>query len=273
MAGSAGTEDYNAAGNSDFSRKAMALADEMLSNWPGPRAEDSESAGKRLGRDVSDTLTAAARDWSMWPGPDAGVFGDGHDLTIFDARRAAVKAKGINGNGMGEPLAVAAARQAQWMGPNVPNGGRTANHADQMGATLYHEGKKVQLGLEHQAKAWAGPAARDYRSDYSQLSAEELYGSKGQPLSRQATHDFHPPSSPAPPIAGGSTSSTDGPNTNQPSARRKLNPIFVEALMRWPTGLSGFERPETAWTRWWLLMPSYVLALCSQKPAAQGNLF
>ncbi len=44
--------------------------------------------------------------------------------------------------------------------------------------------------------------------------------------------------------------------------------------MRWPTGLSGFERQEMAWTRWWLLMPSYLCALVSQKPETQqGNLF
>jgi site-specific DNA-cytosine methylase len=78
-----------------------------------------------------------------------------------------------------------------------------------------------------------------------------------EPLPRVACFDFHPPSSPDQPIAGGAMSSTDGPNSNQPSVKRKLNPIFVEALMRWPTGLSGFERQETAWTRWWLLMPSF----------------
>jgi hypothetical protein len=92
-------------------------------------------------------------------------------------------------------------------------------------------------------------------------------------LGFQAEQFFHPPSSLDRPIAGGSTSSTAGPNSNQPSVKRKLNPIFVEALMRWPTGLSGFERQETAWTRWWLLMPSFVSALCSQKDEAQGSLF
>lgn len=68
-------------------------------------------------------------------------------------------------------------------------------------------------------------------------------------------------------------SSTDGLNSNQPSVKRKLNPIFVEALMRWPTGLSGFERQETAWTRWWQLMPSYLSALCSTGEAEQMDMF
>ena len=80
-------------------------------------------------------------------------------------------------------------------------------------------------------------------------------------------------SSPDQPILAGAMSSTAGPNSNQPSVKRKLNPIFVEALMRWPTGLSGFERQETAWTRWWLLMPSYLSALCSTRAPAQATLF
>jgi hypothetical protein len=70
-----------------------------------------------------------------------------------------------------------------------------------------------------------------------------------------------PPSSPAQPILDGETCSTASPNSNLPSAKRKLNPIFVEALMRWPTGLSGFARQETAWTQWWQLQRSYLSAL------------
>jgi hypothetical protein len=45
-------------------------------------------------------------------------------------------------------------------------------------------------------------------------------------------HGFHPsPPDPATP---------DGPRSSQ--ERRSLNPLFVEWLMGWPTGLSGFER-------------------------------
>ena len=265
--------------------------------------------------------------------------GDNTDLEKIQARREKHKARGINGNGFGTSLGEEARRwagpqardhfpahstdyvaakkaeghgmrnlndeAAQWMAPNVPNGGRSATHAEQVGATLYHEGKKVQLGLEHQAKEWAAPKASD-----GEKGGPNQRGSKGDiPLPGQAaqwpgpstgsnnsirggvqdpekrkagghqvnlqdvTCFFRLPSSPDQPIAGGSMSSTDGPNTNQPSVKRKLNPIFVEALMRWPTGLSGFERQETAWTQWWQLMPPYVLALCSQKPAAQGSLF
>ena len=34
---------------------------------------------------------------------------------------------------------------------------------------------------------WATPAARDWRSDRSKLTSEELYGTKGRPLARQIT--------------------------------------------------------------------------------------
>jgi hypothetical protein len=45
-------------------------------------------------------------------------------------------------------------------------------------------------------------------------------------------------------------------------------------LMRWPTGLSGFERQETAWTRWWQLQRSYLSALdWGSSEEAQHDLF
>lgn len=153
-----------------------------------------------------------------------------------------------------------AGQAEHWMAPQVPNGGRSTAHAEQVGGTLYHEGRKVQLGLESQAKAWSSPGVerqdgkiRDDQLDY------------------QAEQFFRPPSSQDQPIAGGSMSSTAGPNSNQPSVKRKLNPIFVEALMRWPTGLSGFERQEMAWTRWWLLMPSFVSTLLTETPDRQAS--
>ena len=31
---------------------------------------------------------------------------------------------------------------------------------------------------------------------------------------------------------------------------RTLNPLFVEALMGWPTGWTGFDSVETEWCRW-----------------------
>lgn len=189
MTGSAATEDNNAAGNSDFSRKAMEQA-EALMTWAGPQARDHFPA---------------------------------HSTEYVAAKKA-------EGHGM--------------------------------------------RNLNDEAATWPGPSTGSNNSIRGGAQDPEKRRAGGHQVNLQdVACFFRPPSSPDQPIAGGSMSSTDGPNTNQPSVKRKLNPIFVEALMRWPTGLSGFERQETAWTQWWQLMPSYVLALCSQKPAAQGSLF
>jgi len=174
------------------------------------------------------------------------------------------------------------------MAPNVPNGGRPASHAEQVGKTLYHGDKKVQLGLEHQAKNWAGPASQNHKGS-SEGSITRADGkSREDILSYQAEQFFHPPSSPARPIAGGSMSSTDSPNSNQPSVKRRLNPYFVEALMRWPTGLSGFERQAMALIpsqpptrssaspnvleRWFAIQSAYLQALLLGLPQGEGQL-
>ena len=127
--------------------------------------------------------------------------------------------------------------------------------------------------LTQQVWSWAGPAAQNHKGS-SQGSITRADGkSRADILSYQAEQFFHPPSSPDQPIiAGGSTSSTAGPNSNQPSVKRKLNPIFVEALMRWPTGLSGFERQEMAWTLWWQLMPGFLSMLVSPQIEAEQQM-
>jgi hypothetical protein len=47
-----------------------------------------------------------------------------------------------------------------WPAPNVPNGGRSCQHVtewSESGKTAFHNGKKVQIGLEHAAKYWPTP--------------------------------------------------------------------------------------------------------------------
>ena len=45
--------------------------------------------------------------------------------------------------------------------------------------------------------------------------------------------------------------------------RRSLNPLFVEALMGWPTGWTGFDFAATAWSPWLQHMRSEFLWLGS----------
>lgn len=193
MAGATGTDSYNAAGNSDFSRKMMALID--AAEWMAPVADDTGTRTKKYGQGG----TALSMQATNWSSPKAS-----------DPEKA---------------------------GPNM-------------------RGSKGDVPLPGQAMQWIAPMASDDGQKVTSVAHQKM-------LCNQAA-SFRPPSSLDQPIAGGSMSSTDSPNSNQPSVKRKLNPIFVEALMRWPTGLSGFERQEMAWTRWWLLMPSFLSQLCSQ---------
>jgi hypothetical protein len=154
-------------------------------------------------------------------------------------------------------------QSATWHAPRCNDAEKRGNVADD-----------PRNGLVGQGENWPAPAARDHKGSSEGSIIRQDGKSRADMLDFAAEQFFRPPSSPDQPIAGGSMFSTDGPNSNQPSVKRKLNPIFVEALMRWPTGLSGFERQETAWTRWWLLMPSFLSELCSQnKEPDQMDLF
>lgn len=153
-------------------------------------------------------------------------------------------------------------------------------------------GSKGDVPLPGQAVNWAAPAAQNHKGSSEGSSEGCITRADGKSrediLSYQAEQFFHPPSSPARPIAGGSMSSTDSPNSNQPSVKRKLNPIFVEALIRWPTGLSGFERAEmasiqspqptpssasqSALERWFAIQSAYLQTLLLGLPQGEGQL-
>lgn len=55
---------------------------------------------------------SATETMELLPTPAAGNFNDGEDVAAWDARRIRVKEATGNGNGMGEPLSVAAKRMA-----------------------------------------------------------------------------------------------------------------------------------------------------------------
>ncbi len=193
----------------------------------------------------------------QWAAPSVAVT-DGSQTTRGGARS-------------GELLLTGQAMEAakMWAGPQ-------AHDTRPRGAGNRENPNAGNACLAWDAMKWTAPAARDHKGANS---ADHLTVSTGSchldQLPNFVEHVFRPPSSPAPAIAAGSTCSTDFPNSNQPLVKRKLNPIFVEALMRWPTGLSGFERRETAWTRWWQLQRSFLSALDwgSSQERAQHDLF
>lgn len=125
-------------------------------------------------------------------------------------------------------------------------------------------GSKGDLPLPSQAANWASLTARMWKGGGDAVIRADGK-SRLDMLDWQAEQWRDPSSSLDPPIAGGSISSTDGPNSNQPSAKRRLNPIFVEALMRWPIGWTDFGCSETGSIQWRQDMRGYLWMLVTAR--------
>lgn len=133
-----------------------------------------------------------------------------------------------------------------WLTPTVPNGGRSCAHVTDWrgadGRTAYHNGKKVQVGLEHAAKHWPTPTAslgtkggrvtpRKSREGGTLIEAVSQ-------RSTWATPTVHGNYN----RAGASAKSGDGLATQ---AGGSLNPTWVEWLMGWPLGWTDLQPLET----------------------------
>ena len=134
-----------------------------------------------------------------------------------------------------------------WPTPNVPNGGRSCAHVTDWrgadGRTAYHNGKKVQVGLEHAAKHWPTPTAtlgtkggrvtpRKSREGGTLIEAVSQ-------RSTWATPTVHGNYN----RAGASAKSGDGLATQ---AGGSLNPTWVEWLMSGPAEPSASAHPPKA---------------------------
>lgn len=133
-----------------------------------------------------------------------------------------------------------------WPTPNVPNGGRSCAHVTDWrgadGRTAYHNGKKVQVGLEHAAKHWPTPTATlgtkgGRVTPRKSLEGVTLIEAVSQ-RSTWATPTVHGNYN----RAGASAKSGDGLATQ---AGGSLNPTWVEWLMGWPLGWTDLKPLET----------------------------
>ena len=110
--------------------------------------------------------------------------------------------------------------------------------------------RKHEKGLDRMARDWTPepepmwmtPTARDHKDGAASLANTPVNGLLG----RQVL---------ATPPAGSDTCET----------RRSLNPLFVEALMGWPSGWTGFGSAATAWSRWLPRMRSELWRLSSPR--------
>lgn len=83
-----------------------------------------------------------------WPTPDASVMQDGEGPETFLARREALKAKGVNGNGMGTPLAMAVQLEG-WPTPGAADwkSGTGWDHAESSSAGHTPQLRHIMGGL------------------------------------------------------------------------------------------------------------------------------
>jgi hypothetical protein len=117
-----------------------------------------------------------------------------------------------------------------WPTPNCPNGGRTVAHVtDWRGRSAYHNGKKVQVGLEAAVKIWPTPTVcGNYnRKGASATSADGLATAVKQlptPTAQDASNN------------GGPSQMVRNMKPLNAEVGGPLNPTWVEWLMGWPLG-------------------------------------
>lgn len=181
------------------------------SHWPTPTANPDNKSPEahlamkqRMGeRDGTNANRTAITDLQVmmkaeWPTPTVADI-EGGRKTRSGSRNDEMLLNGL---------------MATWVSPQAMDGnkGRMPPRPHDTGVSL----------PQQIAQTWATPAARDWRSDRSQMTSEELYGTKGRPLARQLTEasGWTPNGSPVP------TEKRGAPNAN-----------FAAWLMGWPENL------------------------------------
>ena len=150
-----------------------------FSCWPTANAHD----GRRPGHDDDSTQGMnLKREAENWPTPGAAVSNEGETPETWQARADKIKEQGINGNGAGMPLAIAA---QLWQSPGNMGGGSVSRGGERIGEPLLAgqaeqasqwmtpealntegyqivDGKKIpRLGAQASAQAWTTPQAHD----------------------------------------------------------------------------------------------------------------
>ena len=227
---------------------------EQTANWPTPRSTDDTKGGPNQQGSKGDLMLPSAA--AQWPTPSASVANDGESPETWHARAAKLKEKGINGNGAGLPLTVAA---VQWPTPN-------AMDSEQAGGLGCIANGKRGHSLTSASRQWPTPEARDYRSESgsAEFIAERLQQQRGQSLSFMVAHSSHQ----AQPISDGATSSEATPSTP-----RRLNPIFGEWLMGWPSQWTKAEpsASSASATALWRLRLAWQLSCCFGEQASPAD--
>lgn len=265
---------------SDYSARqkraqAISATGSLSSQWPTVTAGSAEKGPDRCRRDTGSPNSDLPTFLANWPTPDANVINDGEEPETFRARQELQKAKGINGNGMGTPLAMAAkiwstprSSDGEKGGPNQSFGAGGIPLASQVsqwrtptandsrrGVPEEITTKEGQHSLNRQADQWTTPRVSE--------TGQYQYN-KGNPDDRVLTLQGQAQTWSTPSIADttGGRMTRSGDRSNElllkgqaatlasslpdhpistvgeesSKIRRTLNPLFVEWLMGWPPG-------------------------------------
>lgn len=134
-----------------------------------------------------------------------------------------------------------------WPTPNVPNGGRSCAHVTdwRSPSTAYHNGKKVQVGLEHAVKHWPTPTASLGTKGGRVTPRKGREG--GTLIEAVSARSFATPT--ARDWRSGKASQATMERNSRPLSEQiggSLNPTWVEWLMGWPLGWTDLRPWETA---------------------------
>ena len=181
---------------------------------------------------------------ALLPTPAAGNFNDGESVEQWEARRARVKATGVNGNGMGTPLAIAVQL--------LP----TPTAADGEGGPRALPPKRTSRGKDH------GPRLRDvvpqllptpsvadgtggHLTRSGERSSEMLLPGVARRLTRSSGVAFAPAVARWEHITG---RLAPHPTEPAPQGGARLSAVFVEWMMGlpagWVTDVPGLGRPQ-----------------------------
>lgn len=185
--------------------------------WPTPRASEKEQYNTHHqpsctdGRGHGRDLSATA---CQWPTPKTPTGGP-------EARSS----RAARGSG-GEDLA---ARVQAWATPTEGDSRASGSRCSGTDSAA-HPGTSLTDQVLR-GKGWPTPAARDYRSPNARPYHERGGGSKGEQLPNFVAHSEF--------------------GHAEESAKRRLNPLFVEWLMGWPIGWTDpfAEVDASAWRR------------------------
>jgi len=205
-----GTDRYNPAGNSDFTRKAEALALALgISNWSTPKATDGAKGGpgQSYGSGGTPPLPAQAAQWQT-PVADDQV----------DRLRGKI-------NSRGEPKL--SAQAIQWPTPAAQNWkGSSA-------ASVTRADGKSRMDILHYR------AEQGFTRPVPEIAQDGQKSSPHAPISRPLWAYL---------IA--SHGRVVSRRILKARARRRLNPLFVGWLMGWPTGHALCACSATEFTHW-----------------------